>query len=155
VILSGARGDYSISFDGSAYTVSDHRGLDGTDTVTDVENFQFSDMTLSASQLDLTPPVISSVSFGAHDGTVRAGESVDILVTFSQAVLATGTPTLTLNNGAVASLTGGSGTSTLTFTYAVSTGEDVSDLTIAAYSLTAGGASVKDGQGNPAIIAGA
>src|SRR5262249_11384947 len=133
VVLSGARGDYTISLNGSAYTVSDNRGIDGTDIVTNVENFQFSDMTLASGQLDLTAPTISAVDFEGHDGTLKAGESVDLLVTFSEAVFVTGTPTLILNNGATASLTSGSGTSTLTFRYTASTGEDVSDLTITAY----------------------
>ena len=42
---------------GATYTIADNRGgsPDGTDTVTNVENFQFSDGTLTASQLNAPP----------------------------------------------------------------------------------------------------
>ncbi len=58
VVFSGARANYTISFSGATYTAVDNRGgsPDGTDTVTNVENFQFSDGTLTASQLNPGAP---------------------------------------------------------------------------------------------------
>ncbi|KAB0265077.1 VCBS domain-containing protein [Microvirga brassicacearum] len=157
VVLSGARADYTISLSGSTYTIVDNRSgsPDATDTVTGVENFQFSNGTLSAGQLDLTAPTISAVAFGNHDGTLKAGEGVDLVITFSEAVTVTGTPTLTLSNGAIATLVGGSGTNTLTFHYTAASGEDTSDITIASYNLAANGATIKDSQGNLVSTAGA
>ena len=57
VVFSGARANYTISLAGATYTAVDNRGgsPDGTDTVTNVENFQFSDGTLTASQLNAPP----------------------------------------------------------------------------------------------------
>ena len=156
-VFSGARADYTISLFGSTYTVVDNRGgsPDATDTVTNVENFQFSDGTLTTGQLDLVAPTISSIAFGTHDGTLKAGELVDLIVTFSEAVDVTGSPTLTLNNGAIATFAGGSGTNVLTFQYTAASGEDTSDMTVASYNLAAGGATTRDAQGNVATTAGA
>ena len=61
VVFSGARANYTIALAGANYTVADNRGgsPDGTDTVTNVENFQFSDGTLtaeSAQRAAATPP---------------------------------------------------------------------------------------------------
>ena len=42
--------------------------------------------------------------------------------------VAGGTPTLTLNDGGVATYTGGSGTNALTFSYTVAAGQNTSDL---------------------------
>ena len=155
--FAGSRADYTISLAGLTYTVVDNRGgtPDGTDTVTNVENFLFSDGTLTAAQLDTTAPTISSVTFGTHDAALAAGKSVDILVIFSEAVSVTGSPTITLNNGAVVALTSGGGTNTLTFHYTAAPGQGTSDITVASYNLIAGGATVKDAQGNPASVAGA
>ena len=52
-IYTGARSDYAISLNGSTYTITDNRSAspDGTDEVTDVEKFQFSDGTFAANQL--------------------------------------------------------------------------------------------------------
>ena len=57
-VFTGIRANYSISSAGSNYTVIDLRGgsPDGTDTVTNVENFQFSDGTVAAGQLGATNP---------------------------------------------------------------------------------------------------
>lgn len=54
VVLSGARADYAVSLQGATYTLTDNRGgsPNGTDMVTNVENFQFSDGTRTASQLN-------------------------------------------------------------------------------------------------------
>ncbi|MBB5534796.1 DUF4082 domain-containing protein [Rhizobium giardinii] len=56
VIFSGARANYTISLSGVTYTIADTRSgsPDGADTVTGVENFQFSDGTRTASQLNPT-----------------------------------------------------------------------------------------------------
>ncbi len=57
-VFTGARANYSISSAGSNFTITDLRSgsADGTDTVTNVENFQFSDGTVTAGQLGGTNP---------------------------------------------------------------------------------------------------
>ena len=67
--------------------------------------------------------------------------------------VAGGTPTLTLNDGATATYTGGSGTNALTFSYTVGGGQSTADLAVTAVNL--GTATVKDGAGNAANLSGA
>ena len=62
----------------------------------------------------------------------------------------TGKPTLQLNDGEVAGYTGGSGTNTLTFAYAVQTGapgDNVADLQVTGLNLPSG-SSIVDSNGN-------
>src|SRR5262249_44054255 len=89
-----------------------------------------------------------------NDGTLKAGESVTLNITFSEAVtFAGGTPTLTLDTGATANYTSGNGTTTLVFTYTVGSGETSSDLTITSFNLSP--ATLQDNAGNNANLAGA
>jgi Tryptophan-rich Synechocystis species C-terminal domain len=67
--------------------------------------------------------------------------------------VAGGIPTLSLNDGGTATYTGGSGSNALTFSYTVLAGQSTNDLTVTAFNLN--GASVKDGLGNAASLAGA
>ena len=64
-----------------------------------------------------------------------------------------GTPTLTLNDGGTATYSGGSGSNALTFSYTVAAGQNTADLAVTAVNL--GTATVKDGAGNAANLAGA
>jgi hypothetical protein len=155
-VLTGNRTDYTITLSGSTYTVVDNRGgaPDGTDSVTNVENFQFADGTLTAGgTLDIVPPTVTSVAYGAHDGTLKEGESVDLVVTFSEGVIvAGGSPTLTLNTGGTATWASSSASS-LTFSYTVAASENTADLAVTAFDLN--GATIKDVQGNDANPSGA
>ena len=156
-IFSGNRADYAITLSGSTYTIVDTRsgvGSDGTDAVTNVENFQFANGTFTTATLDATLPTVSSVAYGSHDGTLKAGETVTVIVTFSENVtVAGGTPTLVLNSGGTAPLTGGSGTTALTFSYTVASGHTTPDLAVTALNLN--GATITDAQGNIADTTGA
>jgi hypothetical protein len=74
---------------------------------------------------------------------------------FSEAVTVTGTPTLSLNDGATATYVGGSGTSALTFKTTVApTDKDTPALAITGVNL-ANGASIKDTSGLAANLSGA
>ena len=57
-VFTGNRADYTVSLSGSTYTVVDNRAgsPDGTDTVTNVENFQFADGTFTAAEVENDPP---------------------------------------------------------------------------------------------------
>jgi hypothetical protein len=70
-----------------------------------------------------TVPKAVSVSTTAANGTYGVGAVISITVSFDAAVTVTGTPKLHLNSGGDAVYTGGSGTSTLTFTYTVAAGQ--------------------------------
>ncbi len=77
-----------------------------------------------------------------------------LTVNLSEAVtVAGGTPTLTLNDGGTATYTGGSGSNALTFSYTVAAGQNTADLAVTAVNLNS--ATVTDGAGNAANLAGA
>ena len=87
-------------------------------------------------------------------GDLDAGKTVTLTVNLSEAVtVAGGTPTLTLNDGGTATYSGGSGTSALTFSYTVGAGQNTSDLAVTAVNPNA--ATITDGAGNAANLAGA
>jgi dihydrodipicolinate reductase len=111
-------------------------------------------LAVTVTDVDETAPTVSTVSYGSNDGTLRAGETVMLLVAFSEAVtLAGGTPTLALNDGGTANYASGSGTNLLTFSYTVLAGQNTSDLAVIAFNLN--GATITDPAGNNAITAGA
>jgi hypothetical protein len=93
------------------------------------------------------------VSSSTADGAYRAGQAVTITVAFSEPVIVTGTPTLTLNTGASASYSGGSGGSTLSFTYNIAGGENSADLDYTTInSLVLAGGTIKDAATNNATL---
>jgi Phosphoesterase family len=112
-------------------------------------------------QIDTTAPTVASVvptGTGITNGTgnLGAGQAVTLTANFSEAVTVNttgGSPTITLNDGGTATYTGGSGTSALTFTYTAAAGQNTPDLSISAFNLN--GATVIDGAGNAANLAGA
>src|SRR6185369_4111794 len=72
---------------------------------------------------------------------------------FSEAVTVIGVPQLALNTGGVANYVGGSGTTVLTFSYTVASGQNASDLNYAATSsLSLNGGTIKDSTGNNATL---
>ncbi|MDP6215262.1 MAG: hypothetical protein QGI41_10030, partial [Acidimicrobiales bacterium] len=98
---------------------------------------------LGSVTVDGDAPDLSSVA--ANDATYKIGDAIAITVTWDEAVVVSGTPTLTLDNGATASYTSGTGNAALVFTYTVADGDtDTSNLQISSYSGTiadaAGGA---------------
>ena len=85
------------------------------------------------------------VSVAATDGTYNIGDTLTITVTWGEAVVVAGTPTLTLDNGDTASYVSGTTTTALVFTTVVADGDtDSSDLSVSSYGGTiadaAGGA---------------
>ena len=81
---------------------------------------------------------------------------MDVTVTFSEPVLVTGTPQLTLETGAadaVVDYSSGSGGATLTFSYTVAAGHASADLDYkATTSLVLNGGGIADLAGNVAIL---
>ena len=96
----------------------------------------------------------TGVSSTAANGTYGAGALIPITVTFANVVTVTGTPQLTLSDGAVVDYSSGSGTSTLTFNYSVAAGEttganlDYASTTALAFN----GGTIVDGNNNNAIL---
>ena len=101
--------------------------------------------------IDTAAPTVSAVS--AVNGTYRAGETIDVTVTFNEAVTVSGTPTfgITLDNGTVVQATylSGSGGTALTFRYTV--GTDLVDADGIGIGGSISGGSIADLIGNSAI----
>ncbi len=110
-------------------------------------------------QIDTTTPTVASVVASGTGITAGAGDLttskvVTLTLNLSEAVtVAGGTPTLTLNDGGTATYTGGTGTNALTFSYTIGAGQNTADLAVTAVNL--GTATVTDGAGNAANLAGA
>lgn len=102
--------------------------------------------------IDLTPPVITSITSSTPDGYYNAGDIISgISVTFSDEVNVTGTPRLTLDTGAVLSYLSGSGTNTLTYSaYTISFGQSSPDLNVTLLDLNGG--TIKDLSSNDASL---
>ncbi len=89
-------------------------------------------------------------------GNLGTGQVVTLTVNMSEAVTINttgGSPTLTLNDGGVASYTGGSGTTALTFSYTVAAGQNTPDLVVSSFNLN--GATATDGASNVANLSAA
>src|SRR5205085_12190508 len=101
-------------------------------------------------------PTVSSLTDTATGSDLTAGGSVTITLNMSSAVTVTGTPVLSLNDGGVATYSGGSGTSALTFTYTVASSDaDVASLAVTGNNLNGGTIAIKDSAGNNANLVGA
>ena len=111
------------------------------------------DMTVIETEPGLKGATVSNVTSSTPNGTYATGALISIQVVYSETVVVTGTPRLTLNSGAVVNYSSGSGTNTLTFSYTVLAGQNTSDLTISSFDLN--GATVTDGAGNNANLSGA
>lgn len=108
----------------------------------------------------LDPAVLSVTTSGsgitAGAGDLNAGHTVTLTLNANEAVdidTTNGTPTLSLNDGGIATYTGGSGSSALSFGYTVASGENTPDLTVTAVNLN--GATAQDANGHDAILTGA
>ena len=96
-------------------------------------------------------PTVSSLVESPASGDLNAGKTVTLTLNLSEAVtVASGTPTLTLNDGGTATYTGGSGSTALTFSYTVASGQNTSDLSAIAVNL--GAATITDAAGNAADL---
>jgi len=108
---------------------------------------------LLANVVDTKAPTVVSVAYGTNDGLLKIGESIDLVVTFSEVVhLGAIAPALALNNAGSANYVSGTATTKLRFSYTVQTGQNTSDLAVT--GLVANGATISDGAGNPANTGG-
>ncbi len=116
-----------------------------------------SSQTAAVTVSDGIPAVVTNVTSPNADGLIKLADVVTVQVSFSKVVtVAGGTPTLTLETGAVdrtVSYTSGSGTATLVFSYTVAAGDVNGDLDyVATGSLSANGATIRDGHLNDATL---
>jgi hypothetical protein len=81
--------------------------------------------------IDTAAPMVTSVTSSTGNGAYNVPDVISIQVVFNEIVTVTNTPQLTLETGAtdeVVDYTGGTGTTTLTFTYTVQPGDTSPDL---------------------------
>lgn len=109
----------------------------------------------TAITVDATAGTVTNVTSSLADGTYGIGQVVPIQVTFSEIMVVTGTPAITLTTLTPATTTAinytsGSGTNTLTFNYTVASGDTNTDLNYAATNSLAG--TIADMAGNAATL---
>ena len=114
---------------------------------------------LDGHRVDASPPAPVAVritSTPAAGDVYGRGESIDVAVTFTEAVKVTGTPRVTVTVGAYerpAAYHAGTGSRTLTFRYAVAAADtDTDGIYIAADALTLNGGSIADAAGHAATL---
>ena len=163
VTFQGTLADINIALNGLTFTptagyngaaslqiTSDDLGLTGPGgSQTDTDTLA---MTVNPNN-----PVVTSVS--ASDGSYGVGSTVNVTLTFSQAVnvdTSGGTPTLLLETGSIdhtAYYVSGSGSNTLTFSYTVQAGDVSADLDYASgNALTLNGATIQSATSDQAIL---
>ncbi|RXH10119.1 hypothetical protein EAS54_32235 [Bradyrhizobium guangzhouense] len=101
--------------------------------------------------VDTVAPTLQTLSAATDNGLtdLNAGHVVTLSVGASEVVFVDttgGTPTLSLNNGELATYKGGSGSTSLQFTYTVKPGDTIASLAVT--GLAANGGAIVDGAGN-------
>ena len=110
-------------------------------------------------QIDGIAPTVTAVAVSPNPGDINAGQQITFTIGSSKPVSVTGTPTLDLNNGGIASYdVAGSSPSSLVFDYTLPSGspvpgKDAGDLSITGASLNGG--TITDSVGNPLAISAA
>lgn len=82
--------------------------------------------------VDKTTPAVSNLAFADNDGVLALGESVELTISFSEAVYTDGSATIKLDNGGSATYLRGSGSTELVFQYTPAAGQDSASLGLAA-----------------------
>jgi hypothetical protein len=105
---------------------------------------------------DVSAPTVRRVSSALPDGTYEEGAVIPIRVTFTEPVLVTGTPKLTIALGEgdkELAYVGGSGSRSLYFNYTVAEGDTAADLDYAGTdALALDGGTIKDAADNEAVL---
>ena len=106
--------------------------------------------------LDTAGPTVTNVTANKTNGTWGAGATIPVQVVFSEPVVVTGTPQITLETGAsdaAVNYTSGSGTNTLVFTYTVSAPHTSSDLDyVSSSALALNEGTIRDAATNAAVL---
>ncbi len=137
------------SIDANGGTIADSTPTNATLTLNSVGS-------TTAVLVDAVAPTISSVTSSTTNGTYKIGDTISVQVNFSEVVIVTGGPQLTLETGATdrtASYAGGGGTTALTFTYTVQAGDVSADLDyVSTSALALNSGAIKDAAGNNATL---
>ncbi len=173
-IIAGANGSASMTFTGSAGDVNAamngmvYRGAvdySGSDSLTILSSdlghtgaggAMTDQDSIAVTVQDTTAPTVLNVTSNKPDGSYRAGVAIDVQVNFNEIVNVIGVPQITLETGtvdAVANYMTGSGSTVLTFLFAVAAGSETADLDYAsAGSLALNGGTITDATDNVASL---
>jgi len=148
--VSAASGSCTVTglANGTAYTF--------TSTATNGAGTSNSSSASSSATPIATPPTVTAINSSTGNGSYKVGDTVSIQISFSESVVVTGTPQLTLETGStdrVLNYVSGSGTNSLTFTYTVQAGDTSADLDYASTTaLALNGGSINDSSGNTGVL---
>ncbi|MEI7619965.1 MAG: Ig-like domain-containing protein [Candidatus Falkowbacteria bacterium] len=125
--------------------------------VTDAAGNQSSVFNINTFVVDLIAPTITGVTSSVNNDTYNLGEIIPIQVNFSEDVVVTGVPQITLTTGSpattVVDYSSGSGSNSLIFNYTVATGNLSADLDYSATTaLALNSGTIKDEVGNNATL---
>ena len=102
------------------------------------------------------PPTVTAINSTTTNGSYKVGGSISVQVVFSETVIVTGTPQLTLETGStdrILSYSSGSGTNSLTFTYIVQAGDTSADLDyVSTSALALNSGTINDSAGNTGVL---
>ena len=127
-------------------------GATVTDSAGNAANLTLTGISQAGPSIDFTDPVPTAITESPATGVLGAGKTVTLTMAFNEVVTVTGgTPTLTLNDGGVATYVSGSGTSALVFSTTVAAGQNAAALAATAANLN--GATVTDSAGNTTNLA--
>ncbi|KQQ62467.1 hypothetical protein ASF84_26880 [Pseudomonas sp. Leaf127] len=154
VWFSGSLADVNAALDGLTFTpAAGYNGAASLQIVSSDNGNSGSGVTRTdtdAIAITVAPlnPTVTHVSVVQADGAYKAGETLDVTVTFDMAVdVAGGIPSLLLETGLtdrLATYVSGSGSNTLTFAYTVQAGDVSADLDYAStMALQLNGATIK------------
>jgi hypothetical protein len=107
---------------------------------------------------DTSSPTVSALSISSNSGsdsTYATGDVIAVNVNFSEAVTVTGVPRLLIRGLSTRYLTysSGSGTTSITYSYTVVTGDnDSNGIGVATNALALNGGTISDASGNSAVI---
>jgi hypothetical protein len=107
--------------------------------------------------VDVSAPTVTGVTFATPNTSLTNSGVANLTVAFSENIVvgtASGSPTLTLSNGATATYVGTSGASGMQFRYTVGP-NDAASSDLAVTSLNLNGATIRDAAGNTANVSGA
>ena len=106
--------------------------------------------------IDTTAPTVTGVSSSTANGSYKSGQTVNIDITFSEAVTFTGTPQITLETGttdAVVNCSAGGPATTHTCVYTIAAGHTSADLDyLSTTALALNGGTINDAASNAATL---
>ena len=141
-ISAGAFSGAMVGLAPGAYTVRA--------TARGAEHAQAADLTVTT---DTTPPTVSSLT-QPGPGTYLSNQTLDFVVTYSEAVLVQGLPRIVLNVGGAtkyAGYIGGTGTASVAFQYTIIDGDADADGVQRLAGVDLNGGSIRDPAGNDAV----